>query len=123
AHDGASVVSKAIVVATGVTARGDREVLGCAVGDSEDGAFWTSFLRDLRRRGLGGVRLVVSDAHEGLKAAIASILLDAAWQRCRVLRNVLSHVPKGSAQMVAAVIRTIFAAPDAAGVAEQLDAV
>ena len=125
AHDGASVVSKAIVVATGVTALGDREVLGCAVGDSEDGAFWTSFLRDLRRRGLGGVRLVVSDAHEGLKGAIAAVLLDAAWQRCRVhfLRNVQSHVPKGSAQMVAAVIRTIFAAPDAAGVAEQLSAV
>jgi transposase-like protein len=103
ANDGASVVSKAVVVATGVTARGEREVLGCAVGDSEDGAFWTAFLRDLRRRGLGGVRLVVSDAHEGLKAAIGAVLLDAAWQRCRVhfLRNVLSHVPKASAQMVA----------------------
>jgi transposase-like protein len=122
AHAGASVVSKAIVVATGVTARGEREVLGCAVGDSEDGAFWSAFLRDLRRRGLGGVRLVVSDAHEGLKGAVASILLGAAWQRCRVhfLRNALARVPKGHAQMVAAVIRTIFAAPDAAGVAAQL---
>jgi len=124
-HDGASVVSKAVVVATGVSAAGQREVLGCAVGDSEHGAFWTAFLRELRRRGLGGVRLVVSDAHEGLKGAISAVLLDAAWQRCRVhfLRNVLSHVPKGSAQMVAAVIRTIFAAPDPAGVAEQLAAV
>jgi transposase-like protein len=70
------------------------------------------------------VRLVVSDAHEGLKGAISSVLLDAAWQRCRVhfLRNVLSHTPKGSAQMVAAVVRTIFAAPDAAGVAAALPA-
>lgn len=63
------MVSKAIVIATRVTARGDREVLGCAVGDSEDGAFWTAFLRDLRARGLSGVRLVISDAHEGLKGA------------------------------------------------------
>ena len=66
AHEGARVVSKAIVVATGVAADGDREVLGLAVGDSEDSAFWTSFLRSLRARGLGGVRLVISDAHEGL---------------------------------------------------------
>ncbi len=110
AHDGASVVSKAIVVATGVTAKGDREVLGLAVGDSEDGAFWTAFLRSLRARGLAGVRLVISDAHEGLKAAIGAVLLGAAWQRCRVhfLRNVLTRIPKGSAEMVLAAIRTIF---------------
>ncbi len=123
AHDGASVVSKAIVVATGVTERGDREVLGLAVGDSEDGAFWTAFLRSLRARGLSGVRLVISDAHEGLKAAIGAVLLGAAWQRCRVhfLRNVLARIPKGSAEMVLAAIRTIFAQPDAASVREQLD--
>lgn len=123
AHDGASVVSKAIVVATGVTAKGDREVLGLAVGDSEDGAFWTAFLRSLRARGLAGVRLVISDAHEGLKGAISAVLLGAAWQRCRVhfLRNVLSRIPKGSAEMVLAAIRTIFAQPDAAAVREQLD--
>jgi transposase-like protein len=123
AHDGPSVVSKAIVVATGVTAKGDREVLGLAVGDSEDGAFWTAFLRSLRARGLAGVRLVISDAHEGLKAAIATVLLGAAWQRCRVhfLRNVLSRIPKGSAQMVLAAIRTIWAQPDAALVGEQLN--
>ena len=84
AHEGASVVSKAIVIATGVTATGDREVLGLAVGDSEDGAFWTAFARSLRARGLGGVRLVISDAHQGLKAAIAAVFLGAAWQRCRV---------------------------------------
>jgi len=123
AHDGPSVVSKAIVVATGVTEKGDREVLGLAVGDSEDGAFWTAFLRSLRARGLGGVRLVISDAHEGLKGAIAAVLLGAAWQRCRVhfLRNVLARIPKGSAQMVLAAIRTIWAQPDAALVGEQLD--
>jgi len=123
AHDGASVVSKAIVIATGVTRSGDREVLGLAVGDSEDGAFWTAFLRSLRARGLAGVRLVISDAHEGLKGAIAAVLLGAAWQRCRVhfLRNVLGRIPKGSAEMVLAAIRTIFAQPDALAVAEQLD--
>jgi putative transposase len=123
AHDGARVVSKAIVIATGVTKTGDREVLGLAVGDSEDGAFWTAFLRSLRARGLAGVRLVISDAHEGLKAAIGAVLLGAAWQRCRVhfLRNVLARIPKGSAEMVLAAIRTVFAQPDAAAVAEQLD--
>ena len=123
AHDGAAVVSKAIVIATGVTERGDREVLGLAVGDSEDGAFWTAFLRSLRARGLAGVRLVISDAHEGLKGAIGAVLLGAAWQRCRVhfLRNVLARIPKGSAEMVLAAIRTIFAQPDAAAVRDQLD--
>ena len=125
AHEGASVVSKAIVIATGVTATGDREVLGLAVGDSEDGAFWTAFLRSLRARGLGGVRLVISDAHEGLKGAIARVFTGAAWQRCRVhfLRNVLSRIAKGRAEMVLALVRTIWAQPDAAAVREQLDAV
>jgi transposase-like protein len=125
AHDGASVVSKAVVIATGVTRTGDREVLGLAVGDSEDGAFWTAFLRSLRARGLAGVRLVISDAHEGLKAAIAAVFLGAAWQRCRVhfLRNVLARIPKGRAEMVLALIRTIWAQPDPVAVREQLDAV
>jgi transposase-like protein len=125
AHQGARVVSKAIVVATGVTATGEREVLGLDVGDSEDGAFWTGFLRSLRARGLSGVRLVVSDAHEGLKGAIAAVLLGAAWQRCRVhfLRNVLARVPRASAQMVLAAIRTVFAQPDAVAVRAQLDEV
>ncbi len=122
AHDGARVVSKAIVVATGVSAEGNREVLGLAVGDSEDKAFWTSFLRSLRARGLSGVRLVISDAHEGLRASIEAVMLGAAWQRCRVhfMRNVLCRVPKGSQEMVAAAIRTVFAQPDAAAVADQL---
>lgn len=116
------VVSQAVVIATGVRADGWREVLGFAVGDSEDGAFWTAFLRSLKARGLGGVQLVISDAHTGLKQAIAAVLLGAAWQRCRVhfLRNVLGTVPKGSAEMVAAAIRTIFAQPDAGHVREQL---
>jgi transposase-like protein len=125
AHEGASVVSKAIVIATGVTEHGDREVLGLAVGDSEDGAFWTGFLRSLRARGLSGVRLVISDAHQGLKAAIATVFLGAAWQRCRVhfLRNVLARIPRGRAEMVLALVRTIWSQPDPAAVREQLDEV
>ena len=117
------VVSQAIVVAVGVSADGRREVLGMDVGDSEDGASWTSFLRGLKTRGLGGVQLVISDAHAGLKAAIAPVFIGASWQRCRVhfMRNVLAVVPKGNAEMVAAAIRTIFAQPDAASVAEQFD--
>ena len=119
------VVSQAVVVATGVAADGRREVLGFDVGDSEDGAFWTAFLRSLKTRGLTGVQLVISDAHAGLKAAIAAVLLGAAWQRCRVhfLRNVLAQVPKGHAEMVAAAIRTIFAQPDAGHVRDQLDVI
>jgi len=119
------VVSRAVVVATGVTAHGDREVLGIEVGDSENGAFWTAFLQGLRARGLSGVKLVISDHHLGLKAAIASVFIGAAWQRCRVhfMRNILAKVPKASAEMVAAAIRTIFAQPDAAHVRSQLDEV
>jgi putative transposase len=119
------VVSRAVVIATGVTATGDREVLGVDVGDSEDGAFWTAFLQGLRARGLSGVQLVISDHHLGLKAAIASVFIGAAWQRCRVhfMRNVLAKVPKASGEMVAAAIRTIFAQPDETHVRAQLDEV
>ncbi|CAB4964708.1 MAG: IS256 family transposase [Actinobacteria bacterium] len=119
------VVSQAIVVAIGVTADGRREVLGMDVGDSEDGAFWTAFLRSLKARGLGGVQLVISDAHSGLKQAIAGVLIGTSWQRCRVhfMRNVLAVVPKGNAEMVAAAIRTIFAQPDAEHVAEQFEVI
>ena len=125
ARVGRRVVSQAVVIATGVRADGHREVLGFDVGDSEDGAFWTAFLRSLKARGLHGVQLVVSDAHEGLKAAIGSVLLGAAWQRCRVhfMRNVLAAVPKGSAEMVAATIRTVFAQPDPEHVSEQFDVI
>jgi len=119
------VVSRAVVIATGVTTTGDREVLGVDVGDSEDGAFWTAFLKGLRARGLTGVQLVISDHHLGLKQAIGAVFVGAAWQRCRVhfMRNVLARVPKASAEMVAAAIRTIFAQPDAAHVRSQLDEV
>jgi len=125
AHQKPTVVSKAIVVATGVSATGEREILGFAVGDSEDGAFWTAFLRSLRARGLGGVRLVISDAHEGLKGAIAAVFIGSAWQRCRVhfLRNVLARIPKGAAEMVLAAIRTIFVQPDPAAIARTWDEV
>jgi putative transposase len=78
------VVSQAVVVATGVTATGDREVLGVDLGDTENGAFWNAFLRSLRARGLGGVELVISDHHEGLKGAIGAVMLGAAWQRSSV---------------------------------------
>jgi len=119
------VVSRAVVVVTGVSANGNREVLGCDVGDSEDGAFWTAFLRSLRQRGLGGVRLVISDHHLWLKAAIEKVFIGASWQRCRVhfLRNALAKVPKAKSQMVAAAIRTIFAQPDQAHISRQCDEV
>jgi putative transposase len=120
---GGQVVSRAVVVATGVSMNGDREVLGCAVGDSEDEAFWTTFLRSLRERGLTGVRLVISDHHLGLTKAIATVMVGSAWQRCRVhfMRNILARVPRANAEMVAAAIRTIFAQPDSGAVADQFD--
>ena len=107
------VVSQAVVIAVGVAARGAREVLGVDVGPSEDGAFWLAFLRGLVARGLTGVQLVTSDAHEGLRQAIAAVLHGASWQRCRVhfLRNALALVPKGMHALVAATIRTVFAQP------------
>jgi putative transposase len=119
------VVSQAVVVATGVCTDGRREVLGFAVGDSEDGAFWTAFLRTLKARGLAGVQLVIADAHLGLRQAVNAVLAGASVQRCRVhfLRNALARVPKASAEMVAAAIRTIFAQPDADHVTEQLDSI
>jgi transposase-like protein len=113
------VISQTMVVAIGVAAAGRREVLGFDVGDSESEPFWTEFLRSLKARGLDGVKLVISDAHTGLKKAISTVFQGAAWQRCRVhfMRNVLSIVPRASQDMVVAVIRTIFA--DA--LVEQLD--
>lgn len=116
------VVSQAVVVAVGVAANGSREVLGFQVGDTESQAFWTEFLRTLKARGLAGVRLAISDAHTGLIAAIRTVLQGASWQRCRVhfLRNVLAQVPKAAGQMVASIIRTIFAQPDAVHVEDQL---
>src|SRR5687767_7940564 len=115
------VVSMAVVIAVGVRSTGEREVLGLDVGPSEDGAFWLQFLRALVAHGLAGVQLVVSDAHEGLKGAIAAVLQKAAWQRCRVhcVRNALALVPKAAGSMVAATIRTVFVQPDAQSAREQ----
>ena len=115
------VVSMAVVIAIEVRDSGEREVLGLDVGPSEDGAFWLQFLRGLVARGHAGVQLVVSDAHLGLKGAIAAVLQGASWQRCRVhfVRNALALVPKSAAQMVAATIRTAFVQPDVASAREQ----
>jgi putative transposase len=115
------VVSMAVVVAIAVTATGEREVLGLDVGPSEDGAFWLAFLRGLVARGLAGVKLVVSDAHQGLKGAVAAVLHGAGWQRCRVhfVRNAVALVPRRAQQMVAATIRTVFVQPDAESAHEQ----
>jgi len=114
------IVSHALVIATGVRESGEREVLGFALGASEEEAFWLDFLRSLVRRGLKGVQLVTSDAHEGLKKALSQVLAGVTWQRCRVhfMRNLLAHVPRGDKSIVAAALRTIFAQPDrqAAGV-------
>jgi putative transposase len=126
------VVSKAIVIATGLRADGHREVLGVDVGDSENETFWTEFLRDLKDRGLTGTRLVISDAHAGLKAAIRRVLQGVARQRCRVhaMRNLLSVARHQHRQVIAALIRTIFAQPDGPSarlqlrsVADQLDTI
>jgi transposase-like protein len=114
------VVSVAVIpgsspgTAVGVNGDGRREVLGLAIGTSEAETFWTDFLRKLARRGLRGVKLVVSDAHEGLKAAIAKVL-NSSWQRCRVhfMRNVLAHAGKQGRRVVSAFIGTAFAQDDA----------
>jgi transposase-like protein len=108
------IVSVAVIVAVAVNSAGRREVLGIAIGASEAETFWTEFLRSLARRGLRGVKLVVSDAHEGLKAAAAKVL-NASWQRCRVhfMRNVLAHAGKQGRRVVSAFIGTAFAQDDA----------
>lgn len=121
-REGGVVISQAIVIAYGVRETGEREVLGIDVGLGEDGAFWTEFLRGLISRGLHGVRLVISDAHLGLREAIATVLGGAAWQRCRVhfMRNALSRVPRAAQNEVAATIRSIFAQPDKESAHRQL---
>jgi transposase-like protein len=124
-RDDHHVVSKAVVIATGIRADGHREVLGFSVGDSEDEAFWRSFLQGLRRRGLNGVRLVISDQHSGLIAALRRTMQGVAHQRCRVhfARNLLSRVPKGHQEMVAAAFRTVFAYATREEISEQYDKV
>ena len=119
------VTSKAIVIATGLRADGHREVLGLDVGDSENEPFWREFLTSLTARGLAGVRLVISDAHAGLTKAIARCFQGAGWQRCRVhaMRNLLAAANHRHRPMIAALIRTVFAQPDAATARTQLRAV
>jgi putative transposase len=109
-REGGRVVSVAAIIAVGVNQDGRREILGLGIGPSEAATFWLGFLRGLQQRGLSGVKLVISDAHEGLKAAIAQVF-KATWQRCRVhfMRNMLAYVPKAHHSMVAAAIRTVFA--------------
>jgi transposase-like protein len=114
------IISVAVTIATGVNADGRREVLGLAIGASEAETFWTEFLRDLARRGLRGVKLVISDAHSGLKAAIAKVL-HPTWQRCRVhmMRNLLAHAGRQGRSVVAAFVGTAFVQEDAASAKAQ----
>jgi transposase-like protein len=114
------IVSVAVIVAVGVNADGRREVLGMDIGPSEAEPFWTAFLRKLARRGLRGVKLVISDAHEGLKTAISKVL-SATWQRCRVhfMRNALAHAGKSGRRVVSAFVATAFAQDDAGAAGQQ----
>ena len=107
---GGRIVSVAVIIAIGVNTDGRREVLGLEIGTSEAEPIWTEFLRKLTRRGLRGVKLVISDAHEGIKAAVSKVL-SATWQRCRVhfQRNVLAHAGKSGRRVVSAFIATAFA--------------
>ena len=116
------VQSMAVVIAYGVRADGVREVLGLDIGLSEDVAVWRAFLQSLVARGVRGVKLVISDAHPGIKQAVKEIFLGAGWQRCRVhfMRNLLARVPKSAQAMVAATVRTIFDQPDRATAEAQL---
>jgi putative transposase len=116
------VLSMAVIVAYGVRADGVREVLGIDVGLSEDVVLWRAFLQDLVARGVRGVKLVTSDAHAGLKQAIAEVFVGSAWQRCRIhlTRNAIARVPKTAQAMVAATVRSIFEQPDRAAAAAQL---
>jgi transposase-like protein len=116
-REGGRIVSVAAIIAVAVNTDGRREIVGLHIGPSEAEPFWTSFLRSLVKRGLSGTRLVISDAHEGLKAAITRTMAGACWQRCRVhfMRNALAHVPRSQTTVVAAAIRQVFVQPDHAG--------
>ena len=125
AREDGRVTSVATVVATAVSADGHREILGLDTFTAEDGAAWTRFLRDLSARGLSGVRLVISDDHQGLTRAIEAVLPGCSWQRCRThfMKNLLCRVPRSAQPFVATLVRTIFAQPSAAEVQAQLERV
>jgi transposase-like protein len=124
-REGGRVVNVALICATAVNRDGQREILGMDVITAEDGAAWTAFLRSLVARGLAGVELVISDDHKGLKQAIGAVLLGASWQRCRAhfMRNLLTRIPKSAQTMVATLVRTVFAQPDAESTWAQLQRV
>src|SRR6476659_4056423 len=121
AAGGVRIVSVAAIIAVAVNTDGKREIVGLHIGPSEAETFWSGFLKSLARRGLRGVKLVISDAHEGLKAAIRRVF-GAAWQRCRVhwMRNALSYVAKSQQSMVAAALRQAFIQPDRAQASQTL---
>jgi putative transposase len=114
------IISVAVIIAVGVNSDGRREVLGMDIGPSEAETFWTAFLRKLTRRGLRGVKLVISDSHEGIKAAVSKVL-STSWQRCRVhfMRNVLAHAGKQGRRVISAFIATAFAQDDAEAARQQ----
>ncbi len=124
-REGGRIVNVAALIATGVNAEGHREILGVDVAAGEDGPSWLAFCRSLVARGLSGVALVISDAHHGLKGAIAATMSGAAWQRCRThyTANLLARVPKSAAGLVGTLIRSIFDQPDAEHVRRQHAAV
>ena len=120
-REGGRIVSVAAIIAVAVNTDGRREIVGLHIGPSEAEPFWSTFLKSLVRRGLREVKLVISDAHEGLKAAIRRVM-GASWQRCRVhwMRNALSYVPKGQQSMVSAALRQAFIQPDRVSASQTL---
>ena len=119
------IVNVSVAVATAVNAEGRREIIGMDVGTSEEGAFWLAFLRSLSARGLSGVELVISDAHRGLRDAIATVFAGASWQRCRThfMTNLLTRVPRSAQPWVATMVRTIYQQPSPQEVHSQLERV
>ena len=120
-HEGGRIVSVAAIITVAANTEGKREIVGLHIGPSEAETFWATFLKSMVRRGLHGVKLVISGAHEGLKAAIRRVV-GASWQRCRVhwMRNALSYVPKGQQSMVSAALRQAFIQPDRAAASQTL---